>query len=297
MIFCWCGGYLFRLKNIKDFLKGILKNQYFRFVMIELSSLLLTPFWFNIGAISEMDNWGYKICGIFKFTNTGVLIGAMWFVPFYTLSLVIYYLVNIAVKKYGDIMLGICTLLLGILGVYLVNKNLLNFHYFNRALLSQPVFFIGNYCKKKWNIIKNYIKKWMFIPLAGIIFILNSVSGKEVELTKNLLYGNWGFYLITFAGILFCLSLGMEFMEKKTGDVIACIGKNSYWIMALHFMFFKIWDLCVSIIVKGKMTTDLKSYPNFSLIYFMTGILGPIIVSIILNKIVEIRKCRYEGNN
>ena len=85
----------------------------------------------------------------------------------------------------------------------------------------------------------------------------------------------------------------MRLVGNKTGELFAYIGKNSYWIMALHFMFFKLWDLCVSIFADKKMTTDLKSYPKFTIVYFIVGIIGPMVLTFILNKIMEMRR-RYE---
>ena len=116
------------------------------------------------------------------------------------------------------------------------------------------------------------------------------------------------FYIITTTGIVFCLTLA-KFLIKIPiiKNIFSIIGKHSFAIMALHFVFIKSVDVIYSYFINetrpeiiGKWIT---SYPNKLFIaYLIAGTLIPVLFSItfdfvnekVLNNIFKLNGEKHE---
>ena len=131
----------------------------------------------------------------------------------------------------------------------------------------------------------NYLPytKWWYAPILGtMIWGILSLKIGMIELSVNQIMHPALFYPVTLIGILFCLCLAEGIKKVRPFcKMFATIGKNSYHIMALHFLAFKCVDLVAVRIFKdgndvlGKFTV---SYENLWWIYYIAGIAIPIAV-------------------
>ncbi len=128
---------------------------------------------------------------------------------------------------------------------------------------------------------------------------LNKISTNEIELSNNLVYGGYGFYFIVIIGLLFCMSMATcinEICNKKVVNFMAYCGKNSFYIMALHFICFKLIDSIIGLICKLNKNI-LKIYPiSFSqlrIMYFVAGVIIPLLIVFFFEKVRTLTSCNF----
>lgn len=304
-VFFWCSGYLWKQRNLKQFVYGVIKNQYIKTAVLCIASFALIPIFewmdvvkYDINAIPRM----LFSTAIYK--PAGCLTGALWFMPFFTVANIVFWLLNCVKNDTGK---GILCTILGIIGCFLVQNSLLGQYYFNDALLMQPVMFLGEMCRKhKKDLIKitsSNVFKWSWMCSAVVIVVINYYSGQQIELTKHEVYGILGFYPLTVLGLCFVISLTQVLSSsKQLRRVFVFCGKNSFWIMATHFWVFKSIDGLSGFIDKGINTEMFPiSYGDdlHRIIYAVLGVLVPCLFVFGVNSINMIcrraRERRTEG--
>lgn len=106
-----------------------------------------------------------------------------------------------------------------------------------------------------------------------------------IVLSQGYIHPLYFFYPVTLVGIYFCFALVKLLNNKYTCKLFSIIGKNSFHIMALHFLVFKIVDVFYA---KVNNITDyniVSVYPcafNLTVMYLILGISLPIIFMYIL---------------
>ena len=242
--------------------------------------------------------------------------GALWFVPtlLITISLfggIVYISRNFSkracakikknkekIEKYIKyIFILILTILFGILGVFL-NENQLSLSYhIHTSFLVIPICTLGYFTREYIDKIKK-IKRWyVLIPimiLSTEILIYVIKQGMKIELSKEMIINGYMFYIVSFVGVCFCLSLA-GIIEKipiiKT--IIELLGKHSFAIMALHFACAKGVDVIYSKII-GETNPEViskwvTSYPEkLWILYVFIGCIIPLMFSMILEKLKRI---------
>lgn len=101
--FLFCAGMVYKTKNIKSFLKGQIKN-YLKTMTVVVVSLFLVPLWIHVGALESYSLREVIYCLKLSvlYYPTGQFVGALWFMPFFTVCLIIFAL-NSYIKKTGRI--------------------------------------------------------------------------------------------------------------------------------------------------------------------------------------------------
>lgn len=225
-----------------------------------------------------------NILNSLSFGTSERLLGAFWFVPMFFMAvsffIIIFYKME-QIKKtiWGHILaMFVCS----IVGIVLNYKEVyLNYH-IQTSILGISIIYLGCFYKKYRMKFEKYLK-WWYAPILGTMIggILSLKIGM-IELSVNQIMHPALFYPVTLIGILFCLCLAEGIKKvRPLCKMFATIGKNSYHIMALHFLAFKCVDLVAVRIFKdgndvlGKFTV---SYENLWWIYYIAGIAIPIAV-------------------
>lgn len=280
-IFFWCSGYLYKQKDVRAFGGKIIKSYYFKHISICFASLLLLPLWNKLGVydVIEKRDLIIRILRIFAFRMGGIYVVAIWFIQFLCVTYVIFYVTRTFLDKYAVL----ADVILGIIGVVLVSSKKLDIYYFNLALLMQPIFGFGYYCKNKPQLLVK-LRRIIWLPVAiGLIVILNKMTGQEIELSKSQIYGGWFFYPMVLMGLVFVFSLA-SLVEKLNGKIIQIIGQHSLFIMSTHFIVFKLFDGIVGNYIKEtaeSLTLFPIVFPEYRVIYALTGIFLPLGVIIL----------------
>ena len=225
-----------------------------------------------------------NILNSLSFGTSERLLGAFWFVPMFFMAvsffIIIFYKME-QIKKtiWGHILaMFVCS----IVGIVLNYKEVyLNYH-IQTSILGISIIYLGCFYKKYRMKFEKYLK-WWYAPILGtMIWGILSLKIGMIELSVNQIMHPALFYPVTLIGILFCLCLAEGIKKvRPLCKMFATIGKNSYHIMALHFLAFKCVDLVAVRIFKdgndvlGKFTV---SYENLWWIYNIAGIAIPIAV-------------------
>ena len=132
-----------------------------------------------------------KIFHIILYQYDGFFVGAMWFVQFIMVTVVVYSLIGMTlINKNEYIFMTICVLT-GLIGVGLVLKYGIGKEYVFIALLEVPIVFLGRmYKRHEINVENTRLTIFLFILLLLLMVLLN-LNGKEyqIELSKGLIYG------------------------------------------------------------------------------------------------------------
>lgn len=236
--------------------------------------------------------------------------GALWFVPTLIFALgifggIVYIARKISntlchkfenAKKYVKyIIIIVLVSLCGVLGVYL-NKNAIGLNYHaHTVFLILPICGLGYFAREyKDNI--NKIKKWYIaIPIfiVSTAFLLYFIIKKnmQIELSKEMIVNGYMFYILSFIGICFCISLA-TILEKIPiiNKLISLLGKHSFTIMALHFASMKLVDVIYCKMINETnpeiISKWVTSYPEkLWILYVVVGCILPLIFSIIVEKV------------
>ena len=292
--FFWCSGYMWKLKPVRKTIVNIVKKQYLKTTIVALISLLIIPLWLFLGVIENIGimDLASKVVHIVLYQPSGgVFVGALWFMPFFTVSVIIFEII-MRVLKNEKCRVAAC-ILLGCAGLYFVNRDMFSTYYLNFALLMQLILLLGYLSKNYGSKVIDKVAQWFWPIPALLLILLNLITGYEVELSKHHTYGPF-FYFVVIIGLVFCVSLAKCLARLKHASALAWIGQHSFEIMAFHFMMFKLLDGVVGKVTHNNAQADLLAFPishetvGFRILYVVVGVGG----SILICKIIEMVKNR-----
>lgn len=225
------------------------------------------------------------------YTHTETLVGACWFVPMYVCALG-FFAVNEYVfdriRKGKWSFLGV--ILLGTMGIWLNWKQIsVSSYYIHTALLAVPIIWAGYQIRKYWEHIYKYLH-WsgVLAAIAILCLVLHAHIGC-VELSAFQIIHPALFYPVTFVGIYMCLGIAKHVEHwKLLSRAVAVVGRDSFHIMALHFLMLKIVDIVYAMMINDSVT-DTTAFPhsyNLTLVYVIIGVAIPVLL------VEGCRKCR-----
>lgn len=297
MIFMFVSGYLFNISKLKE--NNEYKNKYISSQIVKMAKLyfiynfifvLLHNFFVKVGMINSTI---YSLNEIVKYIFNGItfislenFLGAFWFIPMMLIAKIIFVCVCDKTKNNNKLSL-LAMILFGMLGVLLCYKNIRLQYMAQTSILSVFFIYLGLFTKIYFEKINKYIYKLGFIPAGIIVYMINYITNSSVELSINRIINPIIFFIISIAGIYFCLSLAKFIMQSKViGNKMADIGKNSFHIMALHFLFMKIIDVIYCKINGINDILLMSKFPiSFELwyLYIPFGVIMPVLVIKLLN--------------
>ena len=230
--------------------------------------------------------------------NSETLLGAMWFVPMLLISNIFFCLFFDAGRRYSKWVHFAATVSSGAAGLYLCTCNVSLNYSTQLSLLAIPIMYAGYLFKVYRSRMEGFFT-WFGCVLSAVLlfFILNHTDGKIIELSVNHIISPILFYPVTFVGIYFCISLSRIITHVRfLNTVFAYIGKNSFHIMALHLLSFKLVDCIYGLFAGIKDVETLSLYPHsFSLepVYYTMGValpLGFVLLSKKVGRIISRRR-------
>lgn len=223
----------------------------------------------------------------------------MWFIPVLFVSIIIYNFITYFSqksknKKCFEIKRTILVVSLAVIGLYLGYRNCnIGLHY-QTSLIVLPFIHIGQITKLYF---KKYLNHNILISIAIIIVSILSLQYIKcnVELSMNLIENPLLFYIIAslLTYVVYVLSYYIDKYTNKISTLLSYIGKNTFQIMCLHILGFKIVDFLIIILfTKDYYLLPLftHSYNKFYIIYIISGIFIPLIISKLIDKILLFTK-------
>lgn len=309
-IFFFVGGALYKSKKYEDRPKLFFANRivanWKRYASYTIALVLLHNLFVKTGMLI---NSGYydltqtvnAILGTLLFDNLETLGGALWFIPVYIFSSIIYggivscgkhiskvYFHDSLNAKY--LVIAVLGIIVGLLGLY-ANINGAVFRYnFHVSLLVTP-FFVGGYFLR--GAIQNRSK--IFNPLGLIVsllilLVLAYELNISIDLSCNKIGNAYIFYPVSFIGIYFCLCLGQLLLRiKYVNGYFGLLGRHSMEIMACHLVVFKIFD-CIAACILGISDPNVYgvfpcAFGQFWYMYILLGINVPVLLFLFLNRL------------
>lgn len=253
-VFFLIGGFFLKDEKLLtpvSFIKGKMQSLYRLALYLYLPITLLHNVFFNLGWYSTAENYGGKVMtlwgvkeyaiGIIKtFLCMGQepLAGAMWFVYALLFALCGYSIIVCIISR---IKLGgyIPLILLGLQIASCISTNVFAFTIprVSNAISAMLLLYIGQQINRNWEI--EFNNKYVFIGALMIVYESSLLVG-GVSMNSNQFVD----VLQLTAGSV-CALYAICFISKKLegkyiGHILEVCGKESFYIMGLHFIGFRI---------------------------------------------------------
>lgn len=277
--------------------------------------------WLKAGITPEVPGWfiSYSLERIVTIGAFAPIATPMWFVITLFATLIVYSLLKKLLSMIriwnSFVMMAVFTGL-HIFAVY-IGKNadpevLTNYLLLFKVLFFLPFLELGviyrNYLEKKHEGLPGGGKLGLLVILLGINMVRTMYLPMAYDVAFDSIDDLSGFtspFLVTplvssIVGILFWLTMvdliGKPFYESRFVNYMSC---NTFWIMGLHITFYNILN-CILLFINENITTLLyfdaeyfresewyywEISPNFKMAYVVVGILGPLGVKLIFDKI------------
>ncbi len=298
MIFVFCSGYLIKYdKEIGaiNYLKKKLNGYYKKFLFFSINLL-----WIKI-LFKFMGIYDYNIVDLVKyfvrsllFVSNGDIAGALWFLQLLFIVSIIHMGITIFFNKIegSTIIRFVTIIILGFVGLLLNSNEIVIPYRIDAAFMSLPIMECGYQMQLKG---KKYIDKCfcnnfaieilIFFIISLILFSVVKIFDYSIDIAKCYTKPILGFYMVSFLGIMWCISLLHIILKTNYIKVmLSMIGKNSAFIMAYHFTIFKIFDFVYYIYNghQGGLNIHPYSYPQLRVYYVLGGVAIPILVNFLL---------------
>lgn len=251
----------------KKFSSLYLKILYFYIPAVLLHNVLIKIGWYSLESTDPVINT-YSMIDFAKQTVLAIclggrepIVGAMWFVYVLFMALIGLSVVSWAIKKLVkderqyEWMRGIALLAMCIVAGILSNKYGLTIRRFSNTFTAMLLIYVGKimYQKMKLSFDNGYLAIVCGLVAFEVACMLGGVSlnGNEYKDILQL--------LVAAPAVLYIIMyIGKHIETNVVGKAIAYVGKESFYVMALHFVGFKFCTLALHSI--GTVVKRLKLY-------------------------------------
>lgn len=238
----------------KKFSSLYLKILYFYVPAVLLHNVLIKIGWYSLESTDPVINT-YSMMDFVKQTVLAIclggrepIVGAMWFVYVLFMALIGLSIVSWALKKIAktdrqyEWMRGIALLAMCMAAGILSNKYGLTIRRFSNTFTAMLLIYVGKimYQKMKLSFDNGYLAIVCGLVAFEVACMLGGVSlnGNEYKDILQL--------LVAAPAVLYIIMyIGKHIEANVVGKAIAYIGKDSFYVMALHFVGFKFCTLAL----------------------------------------------------
>lgn len=293
-----------KLKETFKFLFHKFKKLYLKVIIIGISAVLLHNVFINIGFYKIGLSYSGKIMDAYVFkdylvnfiktillANREVILGAFWFVYsliicFIILSFIEFIINKLKIIKHKRECRLFITFLLMFLSIFFSNVFSIIIPRFSNSLVGLFLLDFTNYIfmNKKLEKCNIYL---LFVCLINFLF---APAFGGIAMNSNIITSPY-FLIIVVISALYLLVFVSKKLEKiKILNFLKYIGKNSFSIMAFHFIGFKIGGILLDLI---GIETDISllmpnAYNILYLCYYLVfGISISLLFSYLLKKVLK----------
>lgn len=265
-VFFLLGGFFLkeeRLLQPVSFIKGKIKSLYRLLLYFYIPAVLLHNLLLNIGFYSQSVSYGGKFVTAYSVGKTlkelllavclagrEPILGAMWFVYVLFMALcglsIISWIVNRMVKRneYKEWVRCLVLLCFCIISCTLTNLFDFTIPRFNNTLTAMWLIYCGYILKHRLKL--RFCNKYVCVIALFVIYHIATISG-GVSLNSN----KYNDVLTLTASSVMALYVVCYFSKKiensHIGQLLSKCGKDSFYIMGLHFLGFKIGSCILSL--------------------------------------------------
>lgn len=251
----------------KKFSSLYLKILYFYVPAVLLHNALIKIGWYSLESTGPVINT-YSMMDFVKQTVFAIclggrepIVGAMWFVYVLFMALIGLSIVSWLIKKLAkderqyEWMRGIALLAMCIVAGILSNKYGLTIRRFSNTFTAMLLIYVGKIMYQK---MKLSFDNWYLAIICGLIAFEVACMLGGVALNGNE-YKDILQLLVAAPAVLYIIMyIGKHIETNVAGKAIAYVGKESFYVMALHFVGFKLCTLALQGIgYRGASLSDL----------------------------------------
>ena len=280
-----------RLWFKKKFSSLYLKILYFYVPAVLLHNVFIQIDWYSLNSTEPVIH-AYSYVDFVKQTILAVclggrepIVGAMWFVYVLFMALIGLSIVSWMMKKIAkgekqyEWLRGIALLAMCIVAGILSNKYGLTIRRFSNTFTAMLLIYVGKLMYQKLRL--SFGNGYLAILCALIAFEVACMLG-GVSLNGNE-YKDILQLLVAAPAVLYIIMyIGKRIEANSIGKAIAYVGKDSFYVMALHFVGFKLCTLALCSIEYGgvnlsDLTPGVGSNVLLLLLYAIFGVGFPLI--------------------
>lgn len=308
-LFFFVSGYLYNEKKYGDdpfsYFGKRLAGTWPRYIFYSACFVLLHNFFVTRSLYAGQEIYNHTkmltaFCANVTFTFTEPVQGALWFIPVWLVSSVMFagtvWFGRFAAKQIGRpqtklFFIAFASTGIGLTGTFLQMRKCIIPENMQTAFLVVPLYFFAYLLRLYLPDFKKYTTWYGCIASAILLYLINTQLGITIELASMNIPGLW-FFVISAIGIYFSLALAAVF-EKfgPAAALLSFLGRHSFDIMALHFAVFKIIDLLYARLVLKAVPENLPSLPiSFThelwFFYLIGGTLIPAAIGWVADKVM-----------
>lgn len=312
VFFIVSGFYLKNMDKPKEFINTKVKKWYIKLILYYIPFVLLHNVFIKLGIYEIGKIYGDKITAVYSIKTMIIkiveaillmgrepLLGALWFFITQIIAMIgltiIYYIVNIIIKKYHlNKEKIIFTILIILMFISTALTQIFSFTIprISIAITAMILIYIGYYFNQIINL--KYNNK--FILFVSIItLICNTLYVDKLRMNKNIIINPVTFLTSAIAGLYLLCFIGKRIEENRIGKLLETCGRYSFYIMVFHFISFKLAMLIIHYFKIENITVLSDLEPSTSniigvIIYIVIGTGLPIIIA----KIIEFIKLKMK---
>lgn len=295
-----------KLKDTFNFLLHKFKKLYLKVIAIGFGAVLLHNAFINIGFYKIGFSYSGKIMNLYCIKdflvntiytlflgNREVILGAFWFVYSLIICFImlgcIEFIVNRIkfIKNKRECRLFI-TFILMFISILLNEYFNINIPRFSNSLVG---LFLLDFTNWLFNSGKLEYKN-IYLLIASIILFLYAPFYGAIAMNTNSITSPYFLIIVIFAALYLILHLSKKMENKKYSIPLKYIGKNSFSIMAFHFLGFKIGGCILNLLTNNTDISLLMPEANNFLLVIYYALFG-IGISLVINYILK-RVLKFE---
>ena len=289
MIFMFVMGFLFKksedltpFKYVGKTVVGLGKLYFlYSVIFILLHNTFLKLNMISAIELPNADSIGVAILSALPFNSGETLMGAMWFVPMYIIAAIVFAILFYTAERSRCPMLlhALFIMVTMTVGIMMHNNPPYYLYHFQTSILAVPICYLGYITKRYWSTVSKCVTWYGGLICAVALYFLVTSHLGQIELAANMIIRPHLFYPATVLGIYYCLSLAKVLAAfRYTDSLFSYIGRNSFHIMALHFVAIKLVDIIYGAITKAAPEV-VSGFPfafNLWYIYYPIGVFLPL---------------------
>lgn len=306
-VFIIVSGYFWKnensqnISNLKSTLFNKIKKLYIPYIILNIIAVLLNNFLIDIKFYSFDNHYYFSLIDIFTniikillFNGVTELFGATWFLRLLFVIIVMYSIIDYILQKkfikQREIIHGVISVVLLILGYFFSIKGIDFKIIDNSSFMCYYLFYFGNMMKNK-NINLEDKKIYMCLIISFIMLLILNLFG-SIEISKNQYTGLTYFVLVSMCGWYFVYGLAHLIMQNKViNKIFQYIGKNTMSIFILHLAVFKLFNYIIICIFNLENTEYIYILLTGNYWWILYTVIG-IVIPLLLNKGLSIIKGR-----
>ncbi len=282
--FLFLAGYLFRgIDRPQDLYRVLgkrLSKLWFLFFSYTAAYTLLNPLFLRLHIIPENQAMPL-LRGLYHgliMENEQPLLYTFWFVPMFLICTCVFSSGFCFCQQrkrpvlWHCLFAAFCTLA----GIYGSKQQLCMNYYAVEAILVVPLLYLGYLARRYWEQISRFVNPLTAFPVAFLLLLLLKLFPGRIDLSSYQIWSPALFYPASALGIFMACGFAKGLCKVPIlSRFLALAGRNSFHVMALHLLCFKLIDVGYGLITGASPEVYVQSPAAFDFwyVYLILGTL------------------------